>query len=463
MRARLGRGTLCAALVFCLGCAQLEERRADEVSRLADEVGQRTALVFPPKWAELGAHEASPQAQALLADGLDDDEAVRVALLENRTIRAAFERLGVAAYDRVRAGLIANPFFSATVLIQDPFPDVELGVSQPLVDLFRRSLRMDLADAELDVARAAVLEHLVRVTSRVREATLACRAQFERVRLAGESAVAAREAEGLTLVLHEAGNVTDLELSIRRRARTLAELELLEAQELTVERREDLLTLLGLSSDPGFELTTQLGLDQLPAAPAADLEARVLENSLELAQLEARLRGARARAGLPSSFYVLGNNSVLGVGAGKDDVVGSWGVGPILSLPIPIFDTGASMQSAARAETLAWLAERDGLVRELASTTRRLAARQASLSERAAFARSQLLSLTRKVVIETLQQYNAMQIGAFDVLHERDLELEHSRMALDLWEDAWRARIDLDQLRLGALPEMHRPSRSTGR
>lgn len=462
MRTSLRRAALCTSLVLPLGCAQLEQRRIDEVRLVAHEVGERTALAFPPKWAELGADEPSPPAQALLADGLDDDEAIRVALLENRAIRAAFERLGVAAYDRVRAGLIANPLFSATVLLQNPFPDIELGVSQPLVDLFRRSLRMDLADAELDVARAAVLEHLVRVTSQVRAATLACRAQLERVRLAHETAVAAREAEGLTTILHKAGNVTDLELSTRRRARTLAELELLEAQALTAERREDLLTLLGLSSDTGFELTTRLELDQLPAAPAADLEARVLENSLGLAQLDARLRGARARAGLPRSFNVLGNNSALGIGAGKDDVVGSWGVGPILSVPIPIFDTGASMQSAARAEALAWFAERDGLVRELASTTRRLAARQASLSARAALARSELLSLARKVVIETLQQYNSMQIGAFDVLHERELELKHSRMALDLWEDAWRARIDLDQLRLGARPEVHRPSRSMG-
>lgn len=462
MRARFGRAALCALLVLPLGCVQLERRRTEEVRRVADEVGQRTALVFPPKWAELGAHEPSPQAQELLADGLDDDEAIRVALLENRSIRAAFERLGVAAYDRVRAGLIANPLFSATVLLQDPFPDVELGVSQPLVDLFRRSLRMDLADVELDVARAAVLEHLVRVSSHVREATLACRAQLERVRLAQETALAVREAEGLTMVLHKAGNVTDLELSTRRRARTLADLELLEAQALVVERREDLLALLGLSNDPGFELTTRLALDQLPAAPAADLETRVLESSLGLAQLEARLRGAQARAGLPRSFNVLGNNSAVGIGAGKDDVVGSWGVGPIISVPIPIFDTGASMQSAARAEALAWLAERDGLVRDLASTTRRLAARQASLSERAALARAELLSLTRKVVIETLQQYNSMQIGAFDVLHERELELKHSRMALDLWEDAWRARIDLDQLRLGARPESHRPSGSMG-
>jgi outer membrane protein TolC len=461
MSTELRCAALLTSLVLPLACAQLEQRRSDEERRLASEVGERMALAFPPKWAQLGASAPSPEARSLLAAGLDDNEAVRVALLENRRIRAEFERLGVSAYERVRAGLLANPVFSALVLLQDPSPDVELGISQPLVDLFRRSLRMDLADAELEVARAAVLEALIRVTCDVRAATLACRVQVERVRLVRDAAVAAREAEALTRALHSAGNVTDLELSTRRRMRTAAELELLEVQALTVERREDLLTLLGLSTDPGFELTEPLELDQFPTAPPEDLEARALGNSLALAQLDARLRAARARADLPRSSNVLGTSS-LGVGAGKDDGEDSWGVGPILSVPIPIFDTGASAQSSARAEWLAWFAERDRVVRELASTIRRLAARQASLSARAALARAELLPLARQIVIETLQQYNSMQIGAFNVLHEREIQLDQERTALDLWEDAWRARIDLDLLSMGALPDTHRPSRSAG-
>jgi outer membrane protein TolC len=444
-----------------LACSQLEQRRSDEERLLASEVGERLTLAFPPNWAELGTSTPSPEARSLLTDGIDDDEAIRVALLENRRIRAVFERLGVSAYDRVRAGLLANPVFSALVLFQAPSPDVELGISQPLVDLFRRSLRVDLADAELEVARAAVLEALIRVICDVRAATLACRVQVERVRLVREAAVAAREAEALTRALHGAGNVTDLELSTRRRVRTAAELELLEVQTVTVERREDLLTLLGLSTDSGFELTEPLELDRLPAAPPEDIEAQAVRNSLALAQLDARLRAARARADLPRSSNVLGTSS-LGVGTGKDDGEDSWGVGPILSVPIPIFDTGASAQASARAESLAWFAERDRVVRELASTIRRLAARQASFSARAALARAELLPIARQIVIETLQQYNSMQIGAFNVLHERGIQLDQERAALDLWEDAWRARIDIDLLRMGALPDIHRPSRSAG-
>jgi outer membrane protein TolC len=78
------------------------------------------------------------------------------------------------------------------------------------------------------------------------------------------------------------------------------------------------------------------------------------------------------------------------------------------------------------------------------------------LAERASHARTDLVPLASKVMIATLQQYNAMQIGAFDVLRERSHELQQELSALDLWEEAWIARLDLERLLLGATPQ-HRP------
>lgn len=63
----------------------------------------------------------------------------------------------------------------------------------------------------------------------------------------------------------------------------------------------------------------------------------------------------------------------------------------------------------------------------------------------------QELPAARQVLHATLQNYNAMQIGAFDVLRARQLELESERDLLMTQEQAWMARLDLAELKAGVL------------
>ena len=49
--------------------------------------------------------------RGLLASDLTLDNAVRVALLNNRQLQATFEDLGIARGQLIQAGLIANPVF----------------------------------------------------------------------------------------------------------------------------------------------------------------------------------------------------------------------------------------------------------------------------------------------------------------------------------------------------------------
>jgi cobalt-zinc-cadmium efflux system outer membrane protein len=76
--------------------------------------------------------------------------------------------------------------------------------------------------------------------------------------------------------------------------------------------------------------------------------------------------------------------------------------------------------------------------------------RALSYAERARRAREDLVPLRARLVRETLREYNAMQIGAFDVLAARRLELAAGREALELLEMAWLARLDLEELCAGA-------------
>ncbi|MDQ3439455.1 MAG: TolC family protein, partial [Planctomycetota bacterium] len=53
--------------------------------------------------------------RAMLAKELTADEAVQVALLNNRNLQATYENLTIAQADLVAAGLLRNPVFDAEI------------------------------------------------------------------------------------------------------------------------------------------------------------------------------------------------------------------------------------------------------------------------------------------------------------------------------------------------------------
>ncbi len=445
----------CALALTLTACTPLDQPRQQAEQRAREQIQERLGLAYPPPWPEAAAADLSEEAARLVDGGLDEDSAVRVALLENRRLRADFEHLGVAAYDRVRAGLLANPVLGATVLFYNPGTEIELGLSQPLVDLFQRSMRQDLAEAALEEARLGVVDGLVHVVYGVRRALLTQVAQEERRRLAEAALVAAREAEALSTELHSAGNITDLEWSLRVRARAGAELVVLAEAQDALEQHEHLIALLGLAQPFEGPVRIGAGFDELPGAASQDETERALARNLALAKLDTRIAAAQRRAKLPPSADVL-SGAEVGAAAAKDDGESSFGLGPSVSLPLPIFDTGRAGSAAAQAQWRSLVAEREAERRELAAVLRKLSARRAALVAQATVARDELLRSSRRVMLQTLQQYNAMQIGAFHVLEQREAEIHDERKALDLWQAAWIAHWDWEQCVAGAAPATNR-------
>jgi outer membrane protein TolC len=86
---------------------------------------------------------------------------------------------------------------------------------------------------------------------------------------------------------------------------------------------------------------------------------------------------------------------------------------------------------------------------DLRSAARTARERLRGYSYAARHARTVLVPAERSVVEETLRNFNAMQIGAFDVLVARRNELAAERRAVQLEAAAHQARLDLDELLAG--------------
>src|SRR3546814_7710009 len=105
---RLGLVLLAAALLAC--CADsIAGKGFDEAAQTAG-----TALGRQPVWIRSDEDRAKAQARvaALLQKPLDPDDAVEIALLNNRGLQARYAELGLSAADLAQASRLPNPGFS---------------------------------------------------------------------------------------------------------------------------------------------------------------------------------------------------------------------------------------------------------------------------------------------------------------------------------------------------------------
>jgi len=100
-------------------------------------------------------------------------------------------------------------------------------------------------------------------------------------------------------------------------------------------------------------------------------------------------------------------------------------------------------------------------------SSRRRSERLQGAWSRAVYYRDILLPLHERIVNETQLQYNAMQIGVFDLLRSREQQIQAAVAYIDTQLNYWLARTDLDHLMSGRLPaadgaERLMPTRSNG-
>jgi cobalt-zinc-cadmium efflux system outer membrane protein len=440
----------CVALA-CGACAAVEDDIAGDVATLGDDVRARTGAA-PAAWQRTAAdaERAAAAVRTLLATPLDEDAAIKIALLNNTAVQIAYEDLGVARADLVQAGLLRNPVLDADAKFFSGGTEIELGLLQPFLDLFFRPLRARVAAHEFAAVQATLTRDLVHLAFDVRREFVRVRAAQRVLALQTQIRDLAAGAFELMGKLHAAGNVTDPQLTAERVALARARLDLDAAEQAAREAREPLHVLMGLwGADVGWRIA-EAPADVLSAElHTAHVEARAIAASLDLAHNRAALAALAQRAGLSGKEGWL-PGAALGA-AGKHEASGDWGVGPALALDLPLFDAGRAATARVHAQLRAALQQQVQLAIATRSAARLLRDRSAAAAARVAFSAAELLPASARFVHETAQNYNAMQIGAFDVLRARRQEVEALRDHQLAVRDASIARLDLEELLAGAI------------
>ena len=165
--------------------------------------------------------EAAEQLRSLLRGKLTADDAVQIAMLNNRDLQAIYTDLGVAQADLVQAGLFKNPILDAAVFfyLSGVRPDFQLSVVISFLDALYVPLRKRVAAALFEEAKLRVTGAVLDFAAQVRSAFYVHQANEQLLELRQTIVEALTASLDVSRRLHEAGNISDLDLA-RDRAQT---------------------------------------------------------------------------------------------------------------------------------------------------------------------------------------------------------------------------------------------------
>ena len=304
-RSRVARATALAGSALALaGCAASNlDQGFDGVSRtVADRTGRQ--LVWDH--GSTADRQAADRVSAILSRPLGPDGAVQVALLRNRGLQAGYAEVGLAQADLVQAGLLQNPALGVSVRFPDRLfstTDVALDLTQNLLNLILLPAKRDLAQAQLAAAQFSVAASVLDLVADVKKAYVRLSADQATAAVLGDRVAASDASVSLARRLHDAGNISDLDLSRQQADAELTRTEYADALAAGAADREALNRLMGLFG-PDTAWTVPDNVPDLPPdrLPYDRLEALAVTGNLRITALQRQAEASAKALGIARRY-----------------------------------------------------------------------------------------------------------------------------------------------------------------
>jgi cobalt-zinc-cadmium efflux system outer membrane protein len=451
------RGWLLGLLVLLPACAHMEKERGhDSVDEL---VRARTGHHTGWEHGSPEAKQIADRVQQLLQGGLTREHAVQIALVNNPGLQETYDELDVSQADLVQAGLLSNPTLGGSVGFRtngSGRPEYEVSLVESFLDIFMLPLRKRVARAEFDAETLRVAHAALEVSAEVSQDFAQVQADEQTVELLRGIADGADAAAMFADKQFEAGNVTERMVASERAAAVQAQLDLGKDQLELAEHRERLNRALGLwGAALGWKLAQKLPAIPAQEPPLEHLEQTALEQRLDV-------QAARKQVEMMDNALSLARTSrytgLVNVGVHMhQDVTGPRLLGPTLALELPIFDQRQALIGRLEAQRRQAQRRLDGLGLDVRSQVRLAKARLELNRHAAEQYLTALLPLRRTVLEQSELEYNAMQMGLYELLAVKKSEVETMRAYLETVRDYWIARAELERALGGrALPSNRR-------
>lgn len=444
------RATIWCVPLLLAGCATA--RSGDDIADVQASLQSRGGPDLHLRERDADERVADTTRQ-LLSQPLTPTSVIDVAMLNNPSLRVQLADLGVARADLIDAGLLENPMFDGKLRFGEGGSGtiVEVALVQDFISIFQIPLRKRLARTELARAKADAADAVLVLQRDVLNAYADVQAAQQMLELRQTVAQATEASLDAATRLREAGNIPALTVSNEAAAHEAALLEVQQAELHLAGMRAMLVQQLGVA-DAGESIVIDEKLaEPAPAAvDAAALEQLAMTNRFDIrAAALARQSAEQALAGT-RRFRGFGKAEA---GGGADrELDGEWSFGPNLALPLPIFNHGQGTIARGKAQVAVAKYQQASVELQARTEVRTAATKLNGAQKRVAQFRDRLLPLRQEIVEQTQAQYNAMQIGIFDLLRARQEQISTGADYLDALNNYWHDRAELQRAVGGALP-----------
>jgi outer membrane protein TolC len=425
------------------GCAGFS--RDGGFAPVADSSQQRLGKQI--RWARIPAERASidQRVAELLQQPLTADDAVQIALLNNRALQASFDELGVSEADLVQSGRLPNPRFTYSHAGAGGLYTIEAAITFNVLALVTAPKIHDIEKRRFAQLQSSIVIDVVQLADRTRRAYFTALAARETVRYMQQVRDAAQAGSELARRMLAAGNWNRLDQAREQSFYSDAWQSLERAQLAETMAREMLTRLMGLADgQPALRLA-----ERLPDLPsdidaARDIETIALQTRIDLQMMRAQMDAQARSLGLTQetrfvNVFELGPARILD--GPRSDPYES---GYELTLEIPLFDAGSPRLKKAQALYAQSVDRFAQAAVDARSQVRAAYARYRVTFELARHQRDAVLPIAAMVAEQDLLNYNAARLSVFDLLADARARIAGINDYIQGVRDFWIAKSQLD-------------------
>src|SRR6266404_6121164 len=437
----------CSSILAMTLLAVSAREKEEAFQGVQQSVRERTGKAVRLEEDQAAHEQALQDVRQLLRKPLTVDTAVQVALLNNRSLQATFDEIGLSIADLIEATTIPNPKFDLAIRFPDKPPSgtyVDYGAAIDFLSIIMIPLKKRVAKDQLEAAALRVADATLELVSQVKSAFYSLQASqqlLKRFKLIVDANAASLD---LAQRQHEAGNITDLALAQQQSSYSRSRLDVASTEAEIRRNREKLNLLLGLW---GMDTDWQIA-GELPQVPSSDLPMRGLERlaisqRLDLQADYLQVTSQVKNLGLTKSFRLVG---ALDFGFSSERETDSQTrTGPTFAIELPIFNQGQARIARGEAALRQSQDKFEALAVDVRSQIRELRDELTSKREIARFYQDELLPGQRRILNESFLNYNAMEIDNFELFSTKAEEARTEREYVDAVRDYWITRAELER------------------
>ncbi len=428
-----------AGLALLSGCASASTKGS--LKQINSLVKDQTGVSDFNQFSEA---DTQRETQSILQEPLTVDSAVRIAVLNNPSVKAAMSGLGISQADMIQAGLLHNPKLSGFIRKsneEDSKTNTEFEVKGDVMDLLFWPLRKRLANTQFKQAQYELAKNIVDFIEKVRIGFYTWQANSHMLSMRQEHFKAEETVLELADRQKQAGNINDLDMEQQKGIYYQAKIDLQRTELEANAARQQLRNFLGLTNSD-LQWLAQENLPDLPSEEfsLSSLEEKAITNRIDLVMKKQEMNAfeqflTMARLGVIPSLEAGFN--------WEKESNGEKLKGPVFEAEVPLFNRKQADWLRAQSQIETGRKQLEAMEAQVRLDVR-LAYNQLTSDKSMVETYMKAVPVRQEILKQTLSHYNYMLKGVYDLLRAKQEEINTQRDYIMALRDYWIARSELE-------------------